>query len=51
LPYSGCWGSCSGGPSSGDVVKRGSVRVSDLLELREPGVVGLTDLLDHADDG
>jgi hypothetical protein len=27
------------------------MRVSDFLKLREPGVVGLTDLLDHGEDG
>jgi hypothetical protein len=50
LPYSGSC--CSGGSSSGGgLFKRGGMRVSDFLKLREPGMVGLTDLLDHGDDG
>ena len=31
--------------------KRGGMRVGDFLKLREPDIVGLTDLLDHGDDG
>ena len=31
--------------------KRGSMRVGDVLKLREPGIVSLTDLLDDGDDG
>ena len=31
--------------------KCGGMRVGDFLKLREPGIVGLTDLLDQGDDG
>ena len=51
LPLSGrrC---CSSGTSVGDgLFKRGGMRVGDFLKLREPDIVGSTDLLDHGDDG
>jgi hypothetical protein len=50
LPLSGCC--CSGGSGSGGgLFKRGGMRVGDFLKLRKPGVVGLTDLHDHGEDG
>ena len=43
---------CSGGSRGGGrLFKRGGMRVGDFLKLREPDIVGLTDLLDHGDDG
>jgi len=51
LPLSGrrC---CRSSSSVGDrLFKRGSMRVGDFLKLREPDIVGLTDLLDHGEDG